>query len=91
LRRRGIDVLTLTEASLLGASDERLLAHALAERRVIVTHDSDFLRLHAQGMRHAGIVYCEQGSRTIRELVSGLVLVYEALEAEDLVRHVEFL
>jgi predicted nuclease of predicted toxin-antitoxin system len=72
-------VLTPGEAGLLGASDDEYLAHSRGEGRVLVTHDGDFLRLHRL-QEHAGIVYCEQGTRTIGQLVAGLVLIYEILQ-----------
>jgi predicted nuclease of predicted toxin-antitoxin system len=43
-RQRGADVLTVSEAGLLGASDEAHLARAQAEGRVLFTQDDDFLR-----------------------------------------------
>ncbi|MBI3979181.1 MAG: DUF5615 family PIN-like protein [Chloroflexi bacterium] len=90
LRRRGIDVLTAAEAGRLGAPDPELRAHASAAGRVLVTHDADFLRQHQQH-QHAGIAYCQQGARTIGELVAGLVLIYEVLESEEMVGRLEFL
>ena len=57
LRRRGIDVTTTREVGLQGAADTDHIAFALSAGRVIVTHDEDYLMLHAQGVRHAGIVY----------------------------------
>jgi predicted nuclease of predicted toxin-antitoxin system len=56
LRLRGVDVLTVQEAGLSGASDEAHLALAVAEKRVIFTQDEDFLTLAAQGAAHAGVV-----------------------------------
>ena len=91
LRRRGIAVTTPSEVGLLGDDDTAHLAFALATKRVLVTQDSDFLRLHDQGYRHAGIAYCSQGTRIIGQLVTRLVLIHELLTAEELVGHVEFL
>jgi predicted nuclease of predicted toxin-antitoxin system len=90
-RRRGIDVLTAREASLLGASDDEYLERSCAEGRVLVTHDSDFLRLHQRQEPHAGIVYCQHGSRTIGQIITGLVVIYEILEAGEMAGQVEFL
>lgn len=59
LRRRGIDVTTTPEESLIGKSDEEQLAFAVSQKRVIFTQDTDFLRLHQQGVSHYGIVYCQ--------------------------------
>lgn len=90
LHRRGIDVLTASEAGLLGAADEEHLAHAHAEGRVFVTNDSDLLRLHQQ-QPHAGIAYCEQGTRTIGQIVAGLALIHQVLEPVEMAGQVEFL
>jgi len=56
LKRRGVDVLTVVEAGLRGASDEKHLVKAKSEKRVIFTQDDDFLRLQAAGNDHFGIV-----------------------------------
>lgn len=91
LRRRGIDIVTAAEAGLLGASDKEQLSRAHTAGRVLVTHDPDFLRLHHQQHAHTGIAYCEHGTRTIGQIVAGLVLIYEALEPAEMVGRVEFL
>ncbi len=90
LRQRGVDVLTVPEAGLMGASDEEHLARARSEGRVLFTQDDDFLRLAAAGYPHAGIVYAPQPT-PVGEIVHGLMLVYEVLEAEDMTNHLEFL
>ena len=77
LRRRAIPGFTAADAELLGASDDASLGHSLINARVVVTHDSDFLRLHREGHRHGGIAFAEQQTRSIGELVSRLVLIYE--------------
>jgi predicted nuclease of predicted toxin-antitoxin system len=90
LRHRGIDVLTIPEAGLMGASDEEHLSRAQREGRVIFTQDQDFLRLAAAGAEHAGIVYASQNT-SVREILRGLRMVYEVLDAEEMVGHVEYL
>jgi len=60
LRERGVDVLTVSEAGMLGASDQGHLAPARQEGRVLFTQDADFLRLHTSGVGHSGIVYARQ-------------------------------
>ena len=91
LRSRGIDVVTASEAGSLGSSDARVLGVASAAERVLVTNDSDFLRLHGQQHRHACIAYCQQGERSIGQLVAALVLIYEVLEPSEMAERVEFL
>jgi predicted nuclease of predicted toxin-antitoxin system len=90
LRQRGIDVTTSPEIGLLSVSDEGQLEFAFSQNRVLFTQDRDFLRLHNSGVEHAGIIYCIKSSRSISEIVRGLVLVWELLEPEDMHRHVEF-
>jgi hypothetical protein len=91
LRRRGIDVTTTPEASLIGATDAEQLSYAATNHRVIFTNDLDFLRLHDRGVGHAGIAYCHRQSRSIGEIIGGLELIWEVLEAEEIRSRVEFL
>ena len=89
LRRRGVDVLTVPEAGMMGASDEEHLA--LAHRRVLFTQDEDFLRLHAAGTPYAGIVYTHQQSTSIGEMIHGLMLIFEVFEANEMEGQLEYL
>ncbi|MBD1908732.1 DUF5615 family PIN-like protein [Funiculus sociatus GB2-A5] len=91
LRRRGINVTTTAEKGLISSSDEIQIEFALSQSRVIFTADADFLRLHQAGVKHSGIVYCYQGSRSIGDILRGLILIWELLEPEDMRDHVEFL
>lgn len=91
LRRRGIDVTTARDAGLIGAPDEDQLAYARTEGRVLVTHDSDHLKLHHAGVPHAGIAYCHPRSRSIGQLVLSLAWISRTHSAEDLTGQVEFL
>jgi predicted nuclease of predicted toxin-antitoxin system len=91
LRRRGIDVTTTAEASLLGSDDLEQIAFAAEDKRVIVSNDRDFLRLHDQGVEHPGIVYCHQQSRSIGEMIRTLELLWEILELEEMRNQVEFI
>ncbi len=91
LRLRAIDASTTTEEGLIAASDEQQLAFAAGRGRVLVTHDADFLRLHAAGHPHAGIVYCHQRDAAVGAPVRGLVLIHALLSPEDMRNHVEFL
>jgi predicted nuclease of predicted toxin-antitoxin system len=90
LRRRGVDVVTVQDAGTQGAEDARHLDFAAREGRVVLTQDADFLRLHAAGVSHAGIVYVPQQT-PIREILRSLTILHELLRPEDMVRHVEFL
>jgi len=91
LRRRGVDVTTTVEAGLLGADDAAQLAFAVPHGHVMVTHDADFLRLHAEGTVHAGIAYCFAGALTAGELLRMLVLIFDLLSVEEMQNRIEFL
>lgn len=75
---------------MLGASDEEPLAFARSQGRVIVTYDDNFLRLAAEGIDHAGIVYGPQG-RTVGAMVQGLTLIAQVLTTEEMRAHIEFI
>jgi hypothetical protein len=58
---------------------------------VLFTQDRDFLRLHAAGVTHAGIIYGAKDTRSVGTLIQGLVLIWELLEPEEMKNRVEFL
>lgn len=89
LRQRGADVVTIVDVGMLGAADVDHLAFASREGRVLVTQDSDFLRLHSAGLPHAGIVYAPQGT-PLGTFIRGAMLVHQLLDADEMVGHVEF-
>jgi hypothetical protein len=91
LRRRGIDVTATVEVGLQGADHSDHIAFALPVGRVIVTHDDDYLILHSQGVRHAGIAYCHQHARTIGEIIRTLVLLWQVLDPHEIENRVEYL
>ena len=91
LRLRGIDVTTPAAAQLLGASDAAHLAFALAEDRVIVTQDDDFLRLAGQGVEHAGIAFVNPRRHGIGRIIHQLAHLWRTRSAEDMRGRIEFL
>ena len=91
LRARGVDVTTSADAGLLGGSDQEQLDFACSEKRVLVTHDADFLSIAADGLVHAGICYSRQQSRSVRQMIEMLFLLHECFQADDMHNRVEFL
>ena len=91
LRRRGIDTTTTLDAGLVGAADERHLVFARKRGRVVVTHDADFLRLHAGGVEHAGIVFCRPGAKSLGEIVRALALLHIRNEPRAMMNTAVFL
>ena len=82
--------MTVSEAGMLGASDQEHLTFARREGRVLFTQDADFLRLHASGVEHSGIVYARQQT-AVGEMIRNLVLVSELFEPDEMEGHLEFL
>ena len=83
-------MLTTPDAGKLHAADEEHLAFAFSEQRVIFTQDDDFLKLAASGSAHAGIVYAPQHA-SIGTIIQGLMLIYQVLEAEEMIGNIEYL
>ena len=90
LRRYGIDVTTTPEVGLRGQNDSAQLTYIRLERRVIITHDADFLRFANRNKEHPGVVYCDRSARSIGEIIRNLILIYEVLSPEDMSGRVQF-
>jgi predicted nuclease of predicted toxin-antitoxin system len=90
LRARGVEVTTAVQAGALGKPDRWVLTHAREQGWVLITYDPDFLRLHATGIPHAGIVY-GTADMSIGTVIGGALLLAEVLDAGEMISHVEFL
>lgn len=99
LRRRGHDVIAVADIELSGVADEVVLAHAIEDRRAIVTNDIRDLRLlHARyltlGTAHYGIVLVPTSYRLRRRAAGSLVKALDELltrlPAEDALRDTEY-
>lgn len=91
LRLLGIDVTTTPDAGLLSAPDEDQLDYIVREGRVIITQDTDFLRLHSAGRDHPGIAFYPAGARSVGDVIRGARLVWELLEPDELANQVEYI
>lgn len=91
MRNRGIDAVTVRDLALLGDADINHLQRATEMGRVVCTFDFDFLRLHGQGIAHAGIIIAQHFDTTIGDWVRGLELICGAMTADDMKSHIEFL
>lgn len=90
LLRRGINVLTVQAAGRRGLPDDEQLAFAAQQERVMVTIDSDYLVIAAQGRPHAGIAYVQPGTSIVK-LINSLLLLHGALMPDEMKDHVEYL
>lgn len=91
LRLRGYDVLTLADANLLGADDLlAILPFAIAENRVLVTRDADFLALHVRGESHAGIVHWHGKKHNVKEAIHYLLQLVRKETSESMAGQVRY-
>src|SRR5438270_11866447 len=77
LRLHGVDVTTTPEAGLLHMPDEEQLAFALGQGRVIVTQDTDFLRIATAGQETPSVVFYPAQTRSIGQVIRDLLLIWE--------------
>ncbi|NUN95102.1 MAG: DUF5615 family PIN-like protein [Candidatus Omnitrophica bacterium] len=82
LREKGIEACTLQEIQRGGLPDLEQLRYSNEEGWVLVTKDSDFLRLAGQCCPHAGIVFVS-GRMAISALIETLVALYLAKSRDD--------
>ena len=62
LRKKNFDVFDIKELNYIGKSDDFIFKFANKEKRVIVTHDSDFGRLlFSKTYQFSGIIYLRPG------------------------------
>ena len=81
LGESGKDVRSVADEDLLGANDSEILRRAHTQRRVVLTHDSDFGRLAIQvGQPFVGVVYIRPGHITSSFVLASL----DALERLDI-------
>lgn len=90
LSARGVDVITAGQAGTLHKPDAWVLTHAREQGRILITYDPDFLRLHREGVTHAGIVY-GTADMSIGLVIGGALLIAEVLDVNEMINHVEFL
>lgn len=86
LRMHGIDVIR----GPLGANDPVHLERATVMGRVVCTSDDDFIKLAAQGIEHAGIIWGEQVDHSIGDWVRYLLLVNGVQSAEEMINTVNY-
>lgn len=82
LKRLSIDIISIQEAHMGSYADEEILDYGNKNERVIITKDSDFLRLHSKGIKHTGIIFLTSHLNTsglIKE-IQKVLIIFEKLE-----------
>jgi predicted nuclease of predicted toxin-antitoxin system len=91
LRRYDIDLTTTIEVGLRTQSDAVQLTFVRQQGRVLITHDTDFLRLARQNTDHPGIAFGDRTTRSIGDMIRSLILIYEILTPDEMKGRVEYL
>ncbi len=91
LHRRGVDAVSVHELGLTGHSDSNHLERAVALGYVLVTADTDFLKMARDNPEHRGIVFGPQEDLSIGDWVARLELISKVYTSEDMHGHIEFL
>jgi predicted nuclease of predicted toxin-antitoxin system len=79
------------DAGLRTGDDMAHLDFIRREGRVVVTHDTDFLRYASENSDHPGIACCHIGARSVREIIRTLILICEVLTPAEMAGRVEHL
>jgi len=92
LRRRGIEVVSVSELGYYGKLDGFHLKKASELKAVILTHDTDFLLIaSAPGVTHQGIIFSHSRNISVGQCIRGVELIATLLSAKDMENHIEFL
>jgi hypothetical protein len=96
LRSHGVDVLSASEASLVGADDETQLIFASSRARTLYTFNiGDFARLHEEWLRraksHAGIVFGAQQRFGVGEQLRRVLHLITRIPAAEMENRVEYI
>jgi len=76
----------------------RIAGHRIKVQDVVIWHERlgmspDEIVYHypSISITHAGIAYCPQQSKSIGQIIRGLLLIWEILEPEEMYNHIEFI
>jgi predicted nuclease of predicted toxin-antitoxin system len=91
LRRHGVDVTTTIETALRTAPDRTQVEFARSQQRVIVTDDAHMIAFGNSTQDHPGIVIVQRHRRSTREIISGLLLIYQVLTPKEMAGRIEWI
>lgn len=91
LRLRGIDAVSVRDLGMSGDTDINHLTRATRMERVLVTSDTDFLQIAAEGIEHAGIIFGIQADNNYGDWVKALELICLVMTSVEMKNHVEYL
>ena len=70
LKRRGIQAYSCKEVGNIGLTDEEQIKYANSKKLVILTHDTNFLRMfHEKRLSHSGIIFVSQNKLGVGDII----------------------
>lgn len=92
LRRRGIESVSANGLGYRGKPDEFHLKKASELKAVILTHDTDFLKMASSPkISHRGIIFSHPRTVSFGQCIRGVELIINILTEKDMENHIEFL
>ena len=92
LKRRGIEAYSYRDFRNFGLSDEEQVEFSRRKNFVLLTHDTDFLRIvHEKRVEHCGIIFVSQTKMSVGEIIRRIEHLVSILPFEDMKNHIEFL
>ncbi|MBI4162602.1 MAG: DUF5615 family PIN-like protein [Candidatus Aenigmarchaeota archaeon] len=85
-----IDIVSIDGIGKKGLSDTEILELAEKDKRAVITRDSDFLRLHAKGAKHSGIIFIPK-FLSVGSIIKETEVICLLFKPEDLKNNVVFL
>lgn len=92
LRRRKIEVFSARELGYLGKPDEFHIKKASEMKAVILTHDTDFLKIASRkDVTHNGVIFLHSKNISLGQCIREVELIARVLTDKDMKNHIEFL
>ncbi len=92
LRRRKIEIVSARELGYLNKSDEFHIKKASELNAIILTHDTDFLRMASNpNVKHNGVIFSHSKNISIGQCIRGVELIVNVLTDKEMENHIEFL
>ncbi|HZK76946.1 MAG TPA: DUF5615 family PIN-like protein [Candidatus Kapabacteria bacterium] len=91
LREEGIDVTTTQESNLLAAKDETQYDFAQQHGRILITQDTDFLRIASKTYDHFGNVFSTTDRHPMGKIILACTALYYSFTAEEMRGRVEYI
>lgn len=90
LRKRGTQITFAPDLNMSEATDEEHLEFAY-QKKILLTHAQDFLRLNSQGLDHYGIIHITQQKLQVGRIVRSLEEYSIYFNEEDFRRQLIYL